>query len=114
MAVNVDSKTLIRFMNKVEKGSGEDDCWIWKGACTRPRVAASTVLPYGQFRFEGKTQGAHRVSHKIFKGEIPRGMHVMHQCDNPSCVNPRHLELGWPDENQAEKIARGRHWKKGT
>lgn len=109
----IDPRDKARFLKKVRKSDGEG-CWTWTGARTRSRVEASSVLPYGQFWCEGKTQSAHRISYKMFRGKIPPGMHVMHGCDNPLCVNPDHLELGYPDENMADKIAKGRHWRKGT
>ncbi len=102
-----------RFMDKVDKGDGKG-CWKWCGARTSPRTPSPTVKPYGQFWHEGKTQSAHRVSYKLFKGDIPRGLQVMHTCVNPLCVNPDHLRLGYADENIADKIRKGRHYKKGT
>jgi HNH endonuclease len=99
-----DSKDIERFLRKVNK-RGAGGCWIWKAALTRPSEPTPAVLPYGQFHYQGKVQGAHRVSFKMFKGEIPRGMHVMHTCTNPGCVNPEHLSLGYPDER--DKIKKG-------
>lgn len=107
------TRDIARFMKKVRQGA-DGECWQWLAAHTAPRVPTATVLPYGQFWFEGKTQSAHRVSFKFFCGDIPRGMHVMHTCDSPTCVNPKHLTVGYPDENMADKIRKGRHWKKGT
>ena len=42
---------------------------------------------------------AHRVSYKIFVGEIPKGKELDHLCRNPACVNPRHMEAVSHREN---------------
>lgn len=44
----------------------------------------------------------------IHHGDIPDGMVVRHKCDNPSCTNPDHLELGTRRQNVMDKIKRGR------
>jgi hypothetical protein len=102
-----------RFLSKVRKPAGEG-CWVWTAAKTRSRVKNSSVKPYGVFRYEGVPQSAHRASYKLFNGAIPPGMNVMHTCDEPTCVNPEHLKLGYQLENMADKIRKDRHWKKGA
>ena len=88
-----------RFWSKVAI-AGEDDCWFWMAASKRG---------YGLVRHEGRQQMAHRVSYKISKGEIPEDLVVRHKCDNPSCVNPTHLELGTHKQNNADMYERGRN-----
>lgn len=41
-------------------------------------------------------------------GELPKGSVVMHICDNPSCVNVKHLRVGTHADNVADKIAKKR------
>lgn len=63
---------------------------------------------YGRFWMNGKLIGAHRAAWIIANGSIPPGMHVLHKCDNPPCVNVEHLFLGMPKDNVADMAAKGR------
>ena len=51
---------------------------------------------------------ASRVSWIIHFGDIPRGMHVCHKCDNPECTNPEHLFLGTAKDNALDKESKMR------
>ena len=42
-------------------------------------------------------------------GPIPDGKHVLHSCDNPSCVNLKHLSLGTNKQNSVDSVLKGRH-----
>ena len=51
------------------------------------------------------------ISHYMYykhKGSIPKGLCVLHKCDNPKCINPNHLELGTLKENVRQRDTRGR------
>jgi len=56
----------------------------------------------------GKSGNASRTSYRVFNGPIAPGLHVLHQCDNPRCINPGHLFLGTHDDNMADKRAKKR------
>jgi hypothetical protein len=91
---------LQRFMSKFspEPNSG---CWLW--------TAAISFDGYGIIGYDShRSVGAHRVSYELFKGNIPKGLFVMHSCDNRCCVNPSHLSVGTAKANAHDMIAKGR------
>lgn len=87
-----------RFWNKVIK-NGPYGCWEW---------TASTVKGYGRFRLNKKIILAHRFSFELFFKTSPKNKYVLHICDNPICVNPKHLYLGTHQDNMDDKKRRGR------
>ena len=89
----------VRFWRFVEPCEG---CWEWKGN--------RNTTGYGQIRVgrKGPSYLAHRISYELHKGPIPDGKIVRHICDNPSCVNPDHLEVGTHKDNAQDCIDRGR------
>src|SRR5439155_26467186 len=52
--------------------------------------------------------GPHRLAYELFVGPIPKGMDVLHTCDNRVCVKPEHLFLGNAKSNSDDKIRKGR------
>uniref|UniRef100_A0A6M3KG70 Putative homing endonuclease n=1 Tax=viral metagenome TaxID=1070528 RepID=A0A6M3KG70_9ZZZZ len=90
-----------RFFSKFTVGA-EDECWVWQ---------AGTTKGYGSIWDNEKNRmvEAHRVSWEIHFGPIPDGMCVLHNCDNPPCVNPGHLFLGTKSDNSKDMYAKGRH-----
>ena len=87
-----------RFWSKVQRGPG---CWEWQ-ACLE-------TTGYGYYRYDGRSQVAHRVSWKITNGPITNGLFVLHTCDNRKCVRPSHLFLGTKKDNTQDAIVKGRH-----
>lgn len=83
------------FWSLVSKGSPES-CWPWLGTTQKGG--------YGTFR--GTT--AHRYAFREAGGILKRGFVVMHECDNPSCCNPKHLKLGTQKDNIADMHVKGR------
>ena len=94
-----------RFWSKVKKTDG---CWLWTGA---KRFYGYGHLGVGK-RGEGNI-AAHRLSYALAHGVIPPGMHVLHRCDNTSCVRLSHLFLGTHTDNMRDMMKTGRsYWRK--
>ena len=93
------------FLRHVEQD--ENGCWIWQ----RYKDTAG----YGMLRFNGKTQRTNRAAWQLFRGEIPEGMHVLHNvadgCTSKACVNPDCLRLGTHRENcnDVDRIGEAHH-----
>lgn len=87
-----------RFWQRVARGEG---CWLWTS--TRDKANG-----YGVMGRSNKTVGAHRLSWELTFGPIPPGLFVCHHCDNRPCVRPDHLFLGTHEDNQRDKILKGR------
>lgn len=90
-----------RFFERVHKTG---DCWEWFGK--------SDKKGYGIIRGPENTKRTHRASYVFHKGYIPDGFHILHKCDVPWCVNPKHLYLGDNQDNVDDKSSRGRTTRK--
>lgn len=91
-----------KFLSRVNK---TETCWLW--------IGYRNTDGYGVIHLEPHVKKfAHRVSYTLFINPvIPDGAHVLHSCDNPSCVNPSHLRIGTHYDNMSDMVSRGRSLK---
>ncbi len=94
-------KSLVcRFLDKCDRP--KRGCWEW--------TAYKDSEGYGRVTIGGgHSTYAHRLSWRLWRGEIPRGLCICHKCDNPGCVRPDHLFLGTPKDNVHDSITKQRH-----
>lgn len=76
------------------------DCIVWTGY----RRGGG----YGEVDFGGRRMLSNRAAWLAFNGEDPGPHCVCHACDNPACVNPKHLWLGSRQQNTADRQAKQR------
>lgn len=75
----------------------------------RPWTGGTRRGGYGRMWDGERLVDTHRLAFDISKeGPIPPGMNVLHHCDNPPCIEERHLYAGTHAQNMADKARRGR------
>jgi hypothetical protein len=82
---------------KINEATG---CWEW--------TARKDPRGYGKFHINGRENGTHRLMYSLTKGDVS-GLCVCHSCDNPSCINPKHLWLGTQQDNMRDAVQKKRH-----
>jgi hypothetical protein len=83
-----------RFLKKVDRSEKHTECHIW--------LASKNKTGHGMFSVMGQTIPASRYAFMMYgnfssasavRGELAPSEVVTQTCFNPSCVNPKHLEV---------------------
>ncbi len=79
-------------------------CWNWTGNLNNKG--------YGMMTYQGKMRLLHRLMMHLYRGLNleDSSIKVLHRCDNPRCINLKHLFVGTQLENMGDMSAKGRHW----
>lgn len=84
----------------------QTQCWEWQGS--------TSSFGHGEIYIGGTGPNArkrtmtHRASWEIHNGPIPDDLCVLHACDNPACINPKHLFLGTKSDNSRDMVEKNR------
>lgn len=79
----------------------ESGCWVWQGGLSNNGYAQSAY----------RTRGCrvHRKMYEIANGvTLERWEYACHHCDIRNCVNPAHVWIGTPKDNQQDMSRKGR------
>lgn len=102
-----------RFWSKVDKNGPVHPvlgtaCWVWL-------AGRQGHMGYGSFRVTSKRKrAAHKYAWEMKFGTVPKGLCVLHRCDNPPCVNDAHFFLGTDMDNVVDRERKGRGRKGRT
>lgn len=94
-----DKKPRDEFFARPLKRDGT--CLLWEGY--------KNSAGYGVFRIKKIGWMAHRLSWELHNSKnIPKGKVIMHLCDRPACINPKHLRMGTQGDNNKDTASKGR------
>lgn len=91
MHIDYTPKDVARFWAKVQNNEDQTACWLWIGSISRG---------HGYLYWHNRLEQAHRLSFMLAYGSFDESAEVKHSCDNHHCVNPQHLYLHNPTDEE--------------
>lgn len=89
-----------RIRVRTDRSGGLNACWPWLGQ-RQPNG-------YGLMRVNGQMRTVTHLVYELDRGHPHEKPLVLHTCDNPPCVNHRHLWTGTHLDNVQDKYRKGR------
>lgn len=96
------SKPISLIMHIMTNTDIANQCWNWCGA--------KNGDGYGSIGFDGEIYVVTRIIARVAFAylDFKDSMLICHTCDNPSCINPRHLFIGTHKDNFNDMVKKGR------
>lgn len=91
-----------RIVSKIIVGN-KNSCWYWRGA------SSSKGYPITRWKVDGVWKNKN-VS-RLILGLEDRDIYACHSCDNPRCLNPKHLFPGDNSANIKDAVKKDRHYQ---
>jgi hypothetical protein len=102
-AAKREARSRERFWALVEKGAGEDACWLWRGRC---HADSNPIFYYGGRA--GNNRQARRLAYEWERGAIAEGEIATPACRGGRlCVRPSHQRVA-PRREITSEAAQGR------
>lgn len=89
-----------RFWKKADV-RGPEDCWNWRATVSWGYGVYTGRIAEHRFNFR-----AHRVAYYFQNKFLPDNCLICHHCDNPKCINPKHLFIGTPQDNVDDMVSK--------
>ena len=93
------------FCKNISWTENENGCWIIE---IKPPVSLHKGKGYATINRNGCYMNAHKAAYIFLIGPVDDGMCIMHSCDTPLCINPKHLSQGTRSDNTQDMLSKGR------
>jgi hypothetical protein len=92
--------TFADIWSRIEK-KDPDECWPFL-------LKSRNSKGYGRIAIGQRLYLPHVVAYIGIHGDIPKGLLILHRCDNPICCNPSHLYAGTHQQNMEDAKRNGK------